>query len=392
MTPTLSILIPTKDREGYLLNILGYILNWSSLDFELIVQDNSASNKLENKIKPFLKDNRLKYYHAKEWLSVSDNFNIGLSKASGKVITMLGDDDGILEESLVVARWMISKNVDAVLPQHGTYTWPDLIGKYNSDLYNSKLILRKNYTGKIKYIEPIKELEYVLSRGGTTLGKLPRLYYGLIKKEVLDAVQHKCGTFFPGPSPDMANAASAAIATKSFVTIDYPLFIAGSCTVSAAGMGVRRMHEGEIKSFKHLPKNCEEEWEEQIPKYWSGPTIWAESAIKAIKSMKDESLLSKFNYSYFYATSFVFNYRRAKDIALKFSEQKLWFNIPKVLIYYVYIWAVRLKIVIPKLLSKLGIYRVSYNLVLHDHLEISKALNSYTASVEFKSVNQFLEQ
>ena len=50
-TPLLSIVIPTKNRQKYALSIIQTILSIKDYALELVIQDNSDTNELENSIK-----------------------------------------------------------------------------------------------------------------------------------------------------------------------------------------------------------------------------------------------------------------------------------------------------------------------------------------------------
>jgi hypothetical protein len=56
----------------------------------------------------------------------------------------------------------------------------------------------------------------------------------------------------------------------------------------------------------HLTKDTVQLWSKKIPFYWSGPTIYTESARLALLRTKS-SLIDKINYNYLYAVCFVFN-------------------------------------------------------------------------------------
>ena len=82
--------------------------------------------------------------------------------------------------------------------------------------------------------------------------------------------------------------------------------MAGTAPKSAGGMGAKHQHKGEIKNTPWLPKDTEEKWENAIPKIWTGPTIYAESAIKSLRTMGMKKELRYFNYYYNYAYMTVF--------------------------------------------------------------------------------------
>jgi hypothetical protein len=78
----------------------------------------------------------------------------------------------------------------------------------------------------------------------------------------------------------MAITASMALFTKKLYYVDFPPFIAGNSSKSTAGMGAKGAAYSKIEEISFLPKDCGSNWSELIPRYWSGPTIWAESAPK----------------------------------------------------------------------------------------------------------------
>ncbi len=342
MKPLLTILIPTKNRERYLIDILQSINTWKHNNFEVIVHDNSENNVLEELIKPLLEDSRVRYYHVKEWLAGVDNFEKALDLAEGDFVTMIGDDDGIMQEVILAAEWMKQNSVEALLPTRGHYTWPDLEYRYNNDYFNSVLRIDEQFNSTVSKVNPIDELQKVIRAGASTLGDMPRLYYGIVSKKRLDDVKELTGRFFPGPSPDMANAISMSLVVKSFMKIDFPLFISGNCSSSTAGMGAKHLHEGNIEEIPFLPKNCKEEWEPEVPLFWSGPTIWAEAAIKTLKKMKRDSYLKRFNYASLYARCLIFNRNNSSKTYTKIRQNNDFLLYVNIIKHWCYIWSVRL--------------------------------------------------
>lgn len=376
----LSIVIPTKNRNRYLVDVVRYILSWKSKDFEVIVQDNSDDISLQQMLEEFSSDSRLRYFYSSGWMSVIDNFNTALSKCEGQIVTMIGDDDGIMPWSIDIARWMIETNLDSVLPERGEYTWPDLKSSYNSDYYNSKLRCSDVFTAKVSILDAVSELSSSLKLGGCTLSDMPRLYYGFISRKSLDIVKKTTGSYFPGPSPDMANASSCSLIVKNHYKLDFPVFISGSCSSSTSGLGVKRAHEGDIDTIKHLPKDSKKNWESTLPLFWSGPTVWAESIIKSVRAMKSEKMLDSFNYSYLYARCFVFNRRQFSEIlksVLNNKNERSWL---KIFYYYFGIWFLRFKVLIPKLKEK--VFHKNSDIVFDNKDVISDALVVFESYVQ----------
>jgi glycosyltransferase involved in cell wall biosynthesis len=380
MYPLLSIIIPTKDREPYLMDVLKSVLSWTRKDFEVIVHDNSENDRLQDMIQPLLEDFRVNYIHVKEWLAGVDNFENAVAIANGRFVTMIGDDDGVFEEIMQAVDWMNKDNVDAMLPDRGHYTWPDLVYSYNNDYFNSILRVDSSFDSHVSYIDPLNELYKVLDSGASSLCDLPRLYYGVVSKSVLDEVKALTGQYFPGPSPDMANAVSTALVVKSFAKLNYPLFISGNCSQSTAGLGAKHLHEGEIDKIPFLPKTCKVEWESEVPLFWSGPTIWAEAAIKTLRKMKSEHLVKKFNFASLYARCLIFNSNNAALTLLKLKERSSISLYLKVAVEYLKVWRMRLRALLKKRATFLFLSKETGEVfTISNQNCISKAIESFSS-------------
>lgn len=302
----LSIIIPSKDRQKYLHSCLHFILSIPSKDFEVIICDNSKDDSFSQHVAT-LNDNRVKYFYYPQWLSVSENFHKGFEHSTGKYVTMIGDDDALTSYIIDIIKWMEASSINVLLPTFAVYYWPDLTFKYHGDAFSGQLIIPSSRPRDIIELNSKTEFHKCLQRGGTMLGDLPQVYYGVVNREFLIEVNRISGSFVPGASPDMALAASLATILDRFTKIKLPIFIAGNSALSGAGMGAQKNHTGEIEQTLWLPKNTSKEWTPFVPKFWSGPTIWAESCLKAVKAMGKETLLKEFNYLYLYARCFVFH-------------------------------------------------------------------------------------
>lgn len=334
MTPLLSIVIPTKNRYIYLQNFVSSFLDFKSLEIELIIQDNSdlQSSEFLNFINNS-NDSRIKYFYSSNWLSVVENCDHAIQAASGEYICMLGDDDGMLfNVSLDVLRFSKNNNFDAVNINKAEYYWPDTSHAVWKDLLAGNIFF-KEYTYKTRVIQIENELAKVLDEGAAnTLRSLPRVYHGFIKKEVLHELKIISGSFFPGPSPDMANAIGLTSVVKTLVEIDVPAIISGHSKRSGGGMGAEKKHHGRIEDQTFLPKETSKLWCNKIPKFWSGATIYAESAKEALRRTSKLNQ-SKLNFSYLWAFCLVFETKYFKKIMPVIFRNPL--QIPLVF-YYVF--------------------------------------------------------
>ena len=86
MTPLISILIATKNRQKYCLSAVESILNLTDDRIQVIVQDNSDDKSLETMILPFMGDSRLIYRYTPPPFSSIDNFKHMLSPEVNKPV------------------------------------------------------------------------------------------------------------------------------------------------------------------------------------------------------------------------------------------------------------------------------------------------------------------
>lgn len=298
----LSIIIPTYNRYEYLIESLDVMADTiESRQVEIVVQDNTVDNTA---IVDYLKkknDERIKYFHVSERLTVSENSSRAILNSKGKFLIFIGDDDAVCNTIMDVVKYMNDYDIDACTFKSVVYHWPDLIEKVSSldtfispqisehiEVCNSKLILREE-----------------IKNGLQSLFDFPRVYHAIITRNVLDKLMDKTGTFFPGPSPDMANAAPCCFFAKKQIKIQIPLMISGYSLASGGGLGRQRKHTGSLKGKDWLPKDVEEKWDQKIPLLWLQCTIWPASAVEALRRVGEDSVLKNLNYGIIYGETII---------------------------------------------------------------------------------------
>lgn len=343
----LSIVVPTKNRYFYLKYLVTYFNQIKDLGIELIIQDNSDELEDQPDFKNFLEnldDPRIIYSFIEEGLSVIDNSDQALLKASGEYVTFIGDDDIFSYHLISFLKEAKAKNISAILPEKSSYSWPDITSRFYGNKLSGKFTQTK-ISGEKKIISTSEELDKVLELGGTEILELPRVYHGIVKRSILQRIYEDTGSYFPGPSPDMANAIALCNYLDQLLVIDIPFVISGHSSKSTGGQGAAGMHFGEIKNIAHLPQNTAKNWNSEVPFYWSGYTIYAESAIQAIKRLHLNEKLLKLNYNFLYATCLVFDTHYKERIIKTINEsidKKLGVSKIKINILYIKVWFKRI--------------------------------------------------
>ena len=293
----LSIVVPTKNRYKYLYSLIEQVKYIDDKRIELVIQDNSDNNEefknyLENNEYPFIS-----YFWDDNNYTVCENSDLGVFHATGEYICFVGDDDIISKHLVKFVELMQKKRIDGAIFNRAVYDWPG-VTRVNTHTFN---ITIPKFSGKLKFLNGIEEQHKILRRCGTSLGYLPSLYQGVVKKSVLDTLREQCGTYFPGPSPDMGIAISLPYYMDKYVYCDAPLVSSGASPKSAAGLGAKHQHKGELKGKSFLPANIEEQWDKRIPMIWTAETIYAYSIFAALKKVHKEQDLQLFDFEYLYA-------------------------------------------------------------------------------------------
>ena len=312
----LSVVVPTKDRYKYLKFLIDLIASFDSDEVELVIQDNSDNN---TEFVAYLNDlayKFIKYDHTKGQIPMAINSDKAILNSTGEYVCFLGDDDGLTRFTIDCAAWMKENGIEAVKSSTVNYYWSDI--SQGTQKRPPSVIKYNSFTGKVRYLSPYHELEKVLKKGITDRGKMPLVYHSIVKREVLDKVYKKVGTYFPGNSPDISNAVALSLTVQKYAYVDFPLAFSGWSVFHGGGVhATGKKGHPEINEVPWFRPDSGEKWDKNVPRIASGDFIWADSAISAIKMMGEDSLYKKINFNRMYANFIVNNpsyYQRVKDV------------------------------------------------------------------------------
>ena len=105
--PMFSIVIPTRERCETLEFSIKTVLCQTYDDFELIIMDNCSLDKTAEVVKSY-QDKRIRYFHTPERLSMRDNWETALNHVNGKWVIFIGDDDGLISDSLMLSNKILT--------------------------------------------------------------------------------------------------------------------------------------------------------------------------------------------------------------------------------------------------------------------------------------------
>lgn len=318
--PLLSIVIPTKDRYNYLECLLELIYGFKSDQIEVVLQDNTNDNTEILRFMDEKKYPNLVYNHIAHQIPISQNCDKAIKKSTGKYVCFIGDDDGVTRFIEDCVRWMDQNNVEVVLPETISYYWPDAVYTVSGNTPGRLII--PEFTNKITKVSTQTVLKEIMDLGFINRGRLPLAYHGIVRRDTLEKIYNICGTYFPGQSPDIANGVALSLVTDSYYHVSFPIVIPGAGSRHGGDIGKMKNHAAEIDDVPFLSPTAKKEWEKQIPRIWTGETIWCESAVKALRNMGHAEMVKDVNFEVMYAYFIAYHYP-LKELAYNLTSHKV---------------------------------------------------------------------
>lgn len=291
--PVVSVIIPTHERAHYAVPTIRSMLALQG-EVEVVVCDTSAEDLISAELHNTPHLSRLKLVRPGKALSVVDNFNTALAAATGKYLTFIGDDDFVSEQIVTVAKWAEVHQIDAIKFSFPTlYFWPDFRHKTQDDAIAGTL-RTSPFSGKVTPHDAKAAALQALANFGGGVMEMPRAYAGLVSMDLVKRIQDKHGPVFGGVSPDIYSAFLISQEAQKCIYIDYPVIVPGASGASTAGQSAKGKHVGALRDNAHIRPFRDLVWDERIPEFYSVPTVWSYSLLKAVE--KHGALTEQINF------------------------------------------------------------------------------------------------
>lgn len=279
--PLVSVIIPTHNRPECAVSSIRAVLA-ASPDIEVVVSDTSEVDGISP---AFAADRpaRLKLLRPARPLSVVENFNLGLEAASGEFLVFIGDDDLVSPEIADVATWAQREGVEAIgfsFPL--LYYWPNFVSTTRWKASSATLAIAP-YDGSLRELDTRAELAQALSNLGAGVLDMPRAYAGMVSRGLVERIVARHGALFGGVSPDIYSAALISLEARRACRLDFPIVIPGASGGSTSGHSARGRHVGGLRDNAHIGAFKNLVWDARVPEYYSVPTVWGFSLLKAIE-------------------------------------------------------------------------------------------------------------
>lgn len=299
----LSVIVPTHKRAKYALPTVRSLLALSDR-IEVVLSDTSGDSVLREAIAQLPDARRVNLVQPPTGVSVVDNFNAALAAATGDYLVFIGDDDLVTSATVLIAEWAKRTGVDAVSVSFpANYYWPDFHHRLRGDFYAGTLRVG-DFSGSVRLHDAKRALAEAASSLGNGVMGMPRAYAGMISRELADRVRSRHGELFGGVSPDIYSAALLSSECRKCVRVDYPIVVPGNSGGSTSGQSASGGHLGGLRDNAHIGAFKNLVWDELIPEFYSVPTVWGYSLLKALEKLgRQESA----NLAYLYVRALLFH-------------------------------------------------------------------------------------
>ena len=246
--PFFNIIIPSREHADTLPWTLKSCLNQNYENYQIIVVDNFSQDGTFEVVKQFC-DSRIKYVNSKKRLSMSHNWEFALQHIEKGFAGVIGDDDGLVKNSLSKLAAIIEETDAAVVrPSNIVYYWPDVYDKnLNGMLFNIPFSNSYSWIDSKKLLNEVAEnLEY----SHPYFLDLPTIYHGFIDVEIIKGIKQRDGAFLNSCSPDMYSAVIVAAEIDKYIKLEIPVIINGmSAHSNGLSNNLSHINNNEIQKF-----------------------------------------------------------------------------------------------------------------------------------------------
>lgn len=227
-----SVVIPARNSAYTLQYTLQTILQQQNIEkeeYEIIVSDNSSSGNIAvRELIEKMDDPQIRYCKTPVDLPLHKSFEFAYGKARGRYIIPLGSDDGMLPWAFETLKKITLKygRENVICWERGFFQWSE-----SNSPQKGKLVIPRNYK-KGDYQETLTDgleaLREQIAENGKLIYGRPLYYINTaFKRSYLKEMLDKTGKILDGYTQDVNMAIKGMILNKQFLSVCYPLTIAG---------------------------------------------------------------------------------------------------------------------------------------------------------------------
>lgn len=218
--PKFTVIIPTRERCDVLEKALRTVTAQDYEPLDILVSDNFSQDGTRDVVFG-AKDPRVKYRRTDRRLAMAQNWEFALSHVADGWVAIIGDDDGLLPDSLSrVASIVRETGLRAVKSRVCNYEWPSRTGMDHGRL---TIPLGAGWQVRAGHRWLARAL-----KGYAEYGDLPMLYHGFVESSVLRQLAGTSGRVYHSSQPDIYSAVAIASVVGAYAYSFEPLAINGA--------------------------------------------------------------------------------------------------------------------------------------------------------------------
>lgn len=251
--PRITVLIPTRERAETLTATLKTCLEQNYDNLEIIVSDNDSKDETRDVVHGF-NDARICYLNPGRRLSMTANFEFGLSYVKPGFVTSIGDDDGIMPNAIEkVAALLADSGVKAVASNSVYYAWPS----FPVEAQRNHMLIRDTRSGvEVKNARSeVKALASFRGKERNYVWGMPTVYRGFVDTEIIDKAKRN-GRYFHSVTPDAYSAFVNSFLIDNYLFVRDPLTlegVAGKSNGASQLIGLNSAEESRYLQENDLP-------------------------------------------------------------------------------------------------------------------------------------------
>jgi hypothetical protein len=250
-----SLIIPTRNRQHTALAAIQSAISCDYDKLQIIVADNSDDDSLKQQIAQRGWMRHVTYRKTDRVLPMHENWGMGLDLSQGQYVSIIGDDDGIFPDALVVCNALLNlRSSKVVVNVSAEYKWPDYPypGRRNS--------MNVPLGCQITFVSELHQLLRDAVAHKLDLGTGPGIYKGFVERNFLETLKQKRGAWFVEHQPDLDSGYCTLMYADGFLMVTRPLFMDGHCGKSnSAAMRSATVLEMSVRTYsQEAGVNCEE--------------------------------------------------------------------------------------------------------------------------------------
>lgn len=222
--PFFTVVIPTRERADVLYWSIQTALAQQWAELEVLVCDNCSTDDTEAVVNAF-SDSRLHYIRTPKRLSMSHNWEFALSHVKRGWVTLMGDDDGLLPNSLEkVANIIAATGTSFIRSNSAYFAWPYV--QSDSQRHGRLTVSLERGYRQCSSRDSLKKV--LLGLGDYR--NLPMFYNGgYASTELIELARDKSGgNLYRSMTPDLYSAAVFSMLIPTYVYSREPLAINGA--------------------------------------------------------------------------------------------------------------------------------------------------------------------